>query len=97
MRKWKFIKDIKYMEMLSCALGIEDEFYDATIKGAKDNNIYNTIVNTKLLETMYVNSKKEDFTSNDVAFSILESIFGLDAILKSILAFSTSSGRVIPI
>ena len=83
-RFYEFIQDIKYMEMLSHALGIEDEFYVATINGAKDNNLIDTVINTKLLETKYGNPYKKDFTCNDVIFSILETIFGLDTLMESV-------------
>lgn len=81
---YEFMQDVKYMEMLSHALGIEDEFYAVTMNGAKANNVYDTVVNTKLLETLYGNPKKDDFTYIDIIFKIFECVFSLDVILMSL-------------
>lgn len=77
------IKDVGFIHELSLALGKEEKFTKCVINAVKKDNAVETIINTKFIETFYGNSLKEDVSLNDVMFLILESIIGLDTIIKS--------------
>lgn len=65
----------------------EDKFHDFITSAVTEKDAISTIVNTHLIEIKYGNPKRDklnDYTPNDRLFAILESVFGLDALLLSV-------------
>ncbi len=66
----------------------EKKLHDALIESVKEDSAISTIINTHLIETKYGNPSRielDDYTPNDKLFAILESIFGLDALILSVI------------
>ena len=62
--------------------------HDAFIESVKEDSAISTIINTYLIETKYGNPSRielDDYTPNDKLFAILESVFGLDALILSVI------------
>lgn len=65
----------------------ENRFHDFLTSAVMENDAISTIVNIHLIETKYGNPKRiklNDYTPNDKLFAILESVFGLDALILSV-------------
>lgn len=62
---------------------IQDKFTNSIINSVKTDNPVESIINIKFIETLYGNTIKNDISSNDVLFTLLEGILGLDTIIKS--------------
>ncbi len=66
----------------------EKRLHDAFIESVKEDSAISTIINTYLIETKYGNPSRielDDYTPNDKLFAILESVFGLDALILSVI------------
>ena len=77
------IKDVEYIYYLSTILGMENDFIKCALDAVKIDSAIETVINTKFIETLYGNPFKEDISLNDILFTLLESIIGLDTIIES--------------
>ena len=76
--------DIDFCNKISSTLKLSMEFSKVMFKASRDENLYSSIIYTKLSETMYGNELKDDISRIDVLFTILESVFSLDCLLDSL-------------
>ena len=77
------VENIDFINEFSKVYGLDSVFCDTILKAFGDDNIIDKVINTKFTETLYGNPSKEDLNSIDALFTILESVFGLDTIIKS--------------
>lgn len=80
----ELIENIDFINDFSNVYGLDEDFCRIAIKTFDNDSIMNKIINTKFTETLYGNPSKEDLSNVDALFTILESFFGLDTIIKSV-------------
>ena len=84
----KNLENLRYICNNETGLKKENEFHNMIINCVSNEDAITTIVNTFLMETKYGNPKREnldDYTLNDRMFYILQSIFGLDTLIESVI------------
>lgn len=80
----QMVENIDFINTFSNAFGLDKEFNNIITSTFNNDSVIDKIINTKFIETLYGNPSKEDLSNIDALFTVLESFFGLDTIIKSV-------------
>lgn len=80
----KGTENIRFMESLADLIGVSNEFNRAIRQSVENEEAIDYVIDTHFIETKFGNIDKEDATYVDALFPILESIFGLDILIKGV-------------